>query len=74
MKFQNLISGIFLIVFGTLLLLQNFDLISFGLWKYVVNLWPLILVLVGINLLTKNGKKNPTSKEHNSGSNEESLQ
>lgn len=51
MKTGNLIWGIFLITFGILLLLGQFDLINFSFWS-IFKLWPLVLVLVGVSLLS----------------------
>lgn len=51
MKNNKLISGIILIVLGVFLLLANLGYISFAALFSVFDLWPLIFVVVGINIL-----------------------
>lgn len=42
-----------LIILGGLLLLSNFAILEGDWWSHVKKLWPLILVLIGIDLLIK---------------------
>lgn len=52
MKSKQLFWGILFLVFGALLLLNNFDLINvsfYSLWRF----WPAILILFGISLFVK---------------------
>lgn len=47
----SLIGPIILIVIGVLFLLNNFGLLPWGLWELVWRFWPLILILVGLEIL-----------------------
>ncbi|SEO70064.1 lia operon protein LiaF [Amphibacillus marinus] len=49
-------TPLFLVVFGGLLLLNQFDLIAFGFWD-LYKLWPLILMFIGLNILGLNKRK-----------------
>ncbi|HEY9561973.1 MAG TPA: DUF5668 domain-containing protein [Anseongella sp.] len=54
MKARDLFWGVFFILFGALLLLDKFDVIE--LWwrmRDVWRLWPIILILIGMNLIAK---------------------
>lgn len=55
MKTNQLFWGILLITFGILLFLGQMDIINFSFWS-ILSFWPLILILVGINLLGINDK------------------
>jgi hypothetical protein len=50
MKTEKIIWGIVLVFIGSILLLQNFELIDFQ-WRVIFRFWPLILILIGANLL-----------------------
>ncbi len=47
------ITGIVLLALGTLLLLDNLDLIYFDLVDFIGDWWPAILILVGVNEILK---------------------
>ncbi len=47
----NLISPIILIAIGVLFLLNNFGLLPWGVWELVWRFWPLVLILVGLEIL-----------------------
>ncbi len=50
-------SGSFLVIFGSLLLLDRFELINFTFWDFY-RLWPLLIVYIGFSFLgTPNKKK-----------------
>lgn len=51
MNNKRLISGIILIILGILFLLSNFGYISFDMLLGIFDLWPLLLVIAGINIL-----------------------
>jgi hypothetical protein len=55
MKTDKLFWGIFLVFIGGIFLLENFDIIDFN-WSYIWNFWPVILILIGVNILFKNSK------------------
>lgn len=43
--------GIFLLSLGVIWLLVNFDILNFNVFNALFTLWPLILVVIGINLI-----------------------
>ncbi|KLU61422.1 hypothetical protein CEB3_c23630 [Peptococcaceae bacterium CEB3] len=52
-------KGLLLITLGVLFLLMNFGILSWGFWFNVADLWPVLLILLGISLLL--GKRVPFS-------------
>ncbi|WP_130805896.1 LiaF transmembrane domain-containing protein [Senegalia massiliensis] len=57
MKGRNLSLGLIFIALGTLWILGNMEIINFSIFDIMrsfFNLWPLILVIIGINIITKN--------------------
>lgn len=53
MKTDKIFWGIFLVFIGGIFLLENFNIIDFS-WSYIWRFWPVILILIGVNLLFKN--------------------
>ncbi|WP_143402857.1 LiaF transmembrane domain-containing protein [Garciella nitratireducens] len=57
MKNRNICLGVLLILLGILWFLQNLNILDFE-WSYfldaIFDLWPLILIGMGIHLLVKN--------------------
>lgn len=51
MKSRKIFWGIILVFFGTVLLLENFNVIDFA-WTQVWRFWPVVLILIGINSVT----------------------
>ena len=49
----HLVLPLLLIVAGLIALLANFGLIASGFWDRLFQLWPLILVVVGLEILTR---------------------
>lgn len=57
MKNRNMILGFIFIVLGCFCILDNFDMIDFKIsfiLSGIADLWPLFLVVIGINLIVKN--------------------
>ncbi|MEX8548273.1 MAG: DUF5668 domain-containing protein [Mucilaginibacter sp.] len=52
MKRDRLFTGMLLLCIGILFLLDNFNVISFH-WSNVLSLWPLLLIVSGVNMVTK---------------------
>ncbi|SFB94612.1 hypothetical protein SAMN05421747_102260 [Parapedobacter composti] len=50
MNKEKLSWGLILLVVGAVLLLDNLDIINFY-WRSVFSMWPVILIVIGINLL-----------------------
>lgn len=48
--------GIFIILVGIVLLLMNFNVLSFSMFWGVVKLWPLLFVVLGLSLLFRSSK------------------
>jgi len=60
MNSRKFIWGSFLILIGSLLIIHNFNLLPLSInWGRVASLWPLILIMVGLNSLAKNTNMNP---------------
>ena len=49
-----MLFGLVLVIIGVLLLLQNIGLIEGNFWNY---LWPIIIILLGISILSKKNRK-----------------
>ena len=45
------VLGIVLIYLGTLLILQNFNFIPWGIWNTLWKLWPVLLIVSGVNII-----------------------
>lgn len=50
MKFDRIIWGVLLLFIGGVLLLDNFDVITFY-WRNVWDFWPIFLIILGVNIL-----------------------
>lgn len=50
MKTEKIVWGLILVFIGGIFLLKNFDVIDFD-WFSVFRFWPLILIIVGVNML-----------------------
>ena len=54
MKENRVVPGVILIGLGTLLLLRNAGYFNWLSLSYLIQFWPLMLVIVGINVISKN--------------------
>jgi hypothetical protein len=60
MNSRKLIWGSFLILIGLLLVIHNFGIMPLSInWGRLASLWPLILIILGLNSLSKNTNMNP---------------
>lgn len=60
MNSRKLIWGSFLIIIGLLLVINNFNLLPISInWSKLGSMWPLILIILGLNSLSKNTNMNP---------------
>lgn len=41
------------IVIGSLMILNNFGIIQYGVWETIWKLWPLLFIVFGVALLSK---------------------
>ena len=53
---SNIILGTVLICLGILFLLNTFNLISWHTWNLIIRFWPMLLVIIGLNILLKRSK------------------
>ncbi len=61
-KNNSNIGGLILVVIGLLFLLDKMDILEFG---YIIStFWPLILIVIGLNILRKQKKSNTFSEEN----------
>ncbi len=54
LRSDKIVGGLFLIGLGILFLLLNLGIISWSIVGNIFQLWPLILVVIGINIIAKN--------------------
>lgn len=45
------LGAIILIVIGTIFLLNNFGYLSWAVWNYLLKSWPVLLIIVGLQML-----------------------
>lgn len=61
MKSEKIVWGLTLVFVGTILLLDNFGVIDFY-WRSVWHFWPLILILIGLNMVFAYSKHTSAGK------------
>lgn len=52
MKRNNLFLGVFFVFLGVFFLLNNLNIINFSVWTAMIDLWPLLLVIFGVHLIS----------------------
>ncbi|MEB0248509.1 MULTISPECIES: DUF5668 domain-containing protein [unclassified Mucilaginibacter] len=55
MKSEKIVPGLILVLLGTVFLLDNYNVINFH-WGNIWHLWPIFLIMGGINLVLANNK------------------
>lgn len=59
---ETSVGGIVLIVIGTVFLLSSLDVIDIGdLVRYLFDLWPLLLIAVGVKLVVDSRRGRPAA-------------
>lgn len=58
MKTDKIVWGLTLVFAGSVLLLDNFNIIDFY-WTSIGQFWPLLLILIGTNMVLGRGKQTP---------------
>jgi len=53
MKIRHFSEGLIIILIGLILLANNFGILPWGIWYYLIRLWPLVLIAIGIDLILK---------------------
>lgn len=61
MKSEKVVWGLTLVFVGTILLLDNFGVIDFY-WRSVWHFWPMILILIGLNMVFAYSKNTTAGK------------
>jgi len=55
MRSEKIVPGLILVLIGGLFLLNNYDIINFH-WSNLIHLWPIFLIMGGVNLVFANNK------------------
>lgn len=55
MKTERFFPGILLVFFGIIFLLNNYGYIDFN-WSNLFHLWPVLLIIIGVNLILANNR------------------
>lgn len=50
------IQGVLFIVVGSLFLLNNLNVVPWSVWAVIINFWPLLLIVSGLELLSANNR------------------
>lgn len=50
----DILGAVMFITSGIILLLNNFNIISWSIWNYLVNFWPVIFIFIGFNMISGN--------------------
>lgn len=53
MKIRTYLRGITIILLGVILLANNFQILSWGVWYELLRFWPVILIAIGIDLISR---------------------
>jgi len=53
MKIRHFSEGLIIILIGLILLANTFGVLPWGVWYYLIRLWPLILIAIGIDLILR---------------------
>lgn len=56
MKNKNFTAGFLLILLGILWLLSNLGILTFSVWEVASDLWPVVLIILGLNLIFKKNR------------------
>ncbi len=57
MNLLNIIWGIILIFLGITIIASKFGYLSQGFWLRLLDFWPLIFIIIGLNIISKNAKR-----------------
>jgi len=53
-KLPDVLGGIIFISAGIILLLNNFNIISWSIWNYLIFFWPTIFIFIGLDIISGN--------------------
>jgi predicted RND superfamily exporter protein len=51
---SGIIWGVFLILIGIIFLLNNFGIVPWIIWNYIVGFWPIFIVFAGLQVILGN--------------------
>lgn len=50
----DFLGGVLFVAFGTILLFNNLNVISWSIWNVLATFWPVILILIGLDMISGN--------------------
>ncbi len=53
-NFPNIVGATVFITAGIVLLLNNFNVISWSIWNYLAVFWPIVFVFIGLDIISGN--------------------
>jgi hypothetical protein len=48
---QGIVAPAFFIAIGTVILLNNLDIVQWNVWEVILNLWPVLIIAIGLDIL-----------------------
>ena len=60
-KRNGIMDGLVLIMAGVLLLLYNFSILPAGFWWGLVDLWPVLIILFGLDMIAEHESSGPVA-------------
>lgn len=48
---QGVVAPMFFIAIGTVILLNNLDIVQWNVWEVILNLWPVLIIAIGLDIL-----------------------
>jgi hypothetical protein len=48
---QGVVAPVFFIAIGTVILLSNLDIVQWNVWEVILNLWPVLIIAIGLDIL-----------------------
>jgi hypothetical protein len=48
---QGVVAPVFFIAIGTVILLNNLDVVEWNVWEVILNLWPVLIIAIGLDIL-----------------------
>ena len=53
-KLPDILGGVVFVSAGVILLLNNFNVISWSIWSYLLFFWPVIFIFIGLDIISRN--------------------
>jgi hypothetical protein len=48
---QGVVAPVFFIAIGTVILLNNLNVVQWNVWEVILNLWPVLIIAIGLDIL-----------------------